>query len=54
MIIRTGDVFLDLLSILQSRRFYTIESVEMFGCRRACYRKAENDLSDTTVLMPRI
>ena len=51
MVIPSGDVFSDLLSILQSRKYYTIESVEMLGCRRAYYRKAENDLSDSTFLM---
>ena len=51
MVIPSGDVFSDLLSILKSRKFYTIESIEMIGCRRACYKKAENDLSDSTFLM---
>ena len=44
--------FLDLVSIIQDRKFHYIESIEMFGCRRACCRKAENDFVFLNMIVP--
>lgn len=44
--------FQDHLSIIQDRKFHYIESIEMFGCRRACCRKAENDFVFFNMIVP--